>query len=45
MRDSVVGIAIELYRNDFNKYAVILGALGALLMLLGWFSTSAGSAE
>lgn len=35
---TMVGVGIELLKNDFNKYAYITFGLGVLLVLLGWFS-------
>ena len=40
----LIALGVDLYRNDFDKSAYILGALGMLFILLGWFSKE-GSAE
>jgi hypothetical protein len=40
----LIGIGIELYRNDFNKFGIIIGGLGLLFVFLGWF-TPKGEAE
>lgn len=31
-----LGIGIELYKNNFDKFAYITGLLGTLLLLFGW---------
>ncbi|NKE70628.1 hypothetical protein [Candidatus Manganitrophus noduliformans] len=38
----IIYLGIELYRNNIDKYPYILGGLGALLVLLGWFSKEGG---
>ena len=35
----MIGIGIDLYRNNFDYYYIV-GGLGALLLILGWFSKS-----
>ena len=40
----LVGIGVELYRNDLVKSSLLIGILGVLLMLFGWLSTG-GEAE
>ncbi|WP_085297051.1 hypothetical protein [Cognaticolwellia mytili] len=35
---TVIGIGVELYKNKFNTIAIVLSALGALLLLIGWFA-------
>lgn len=37
-----VALGIELYRNDLDKFAYIVGGLGALMILLGWFFLPGG---
>ena len=39
---ALIGIAIDFYRNNFDKFAYIVGLLGALLIFLGWFSKEEG---
>lgn len=39
---ALIGIGIELYRNNFDKFGVIVGGLGLLLFLLGWFAPKGG---
>ena len=41
---TLVGISVELHRNDLVKLSLIIGGLGVLLMLFGWLSTG-GEAE
>lgn len=36
---ALVSVGIELYRNNINTLAFVVGGLGALLVILGWFST------
>ena len=33
---AVVGIAIDLYKNNLEKLAYVLGGVGALLVIVGW---------
>lgn len=33
----LIGLGIELYRNSFEKFGYIVGGLGLLLLVLGWF--------
>lgn len=40
----LVGIGVEVYRNNFTKSSLLIGVLGVLLMLFGWLSTG-GEAE
>lgn len=35
---ALIGVAIELYSNDFIKESVIVFALGAILLVLGWLT-------
>lgn len=40
---ALIGIGIELYRNNFDKFSLIVGGLGVLLLFLGWFSREGGT--
>jgi hypothetical protein len=39
----LIGIGVDLYRNGIYALASILCLLGALLILVGWFSTAGGA--
>ncbi|MBI2996949.1 MAG: hypothetical protein HYY46_00610 [Deltaproteobacteria bacterium] len=39
----LIGFGIELFRSNLENVAVIPGALGTLLLLLGWFSKNKGT--
>jgi len=39
----LIGIGIELYRNNFDKSGVIVGVLGMLLVVLGWITQKGGA--
>lgn len=39
---ALIGIGIELYRNNFDKFGYIVGGFGVLLVILGWFSRKGG---
>ncbi len=39
----LIGIGIELYRNNFDKFGFIVGGLGLLLVILGWFTRKGGA--
>lgn len=40
---ALIGIGIELYRNNFDKFGYIVGGFGVLLAILGWFSRKGGA--
>lgn len=40
---ALIGIGIELYRNNFDKFGYIVGGFGVLLVILGWFSRKGGA--
>lgn len=40
---ALIGIGIELYRNNFDKFGYIVGGFGLLLVVLGWFSRKGGT--
>lgn len=37
---ALIGIGIELYKNNFDKFGFTAGGIGVLLVFLGWFSFS-----
>ncbi len=39
----LIGIGIELYRNNFDKSGYIAGGFGLLLVIFSWFSRMGGS--
>lgn len=39
----LIGIGIELYRNNLDRLGFIVGGLGLLLVFLGWFSRTGGA--
>lgn len=41
----LISLGIDFYRNNFDKYAYILGVLGTLLIFLGWSSMEGGAEE
>ena len=42
---TLVAISIEFYRNTYDKISYIVGGLGVLLILFGWFSYKEGAEE
>lgn len=34
----LIGVGIEFYRSNLDRFAFIVGLIGALLLFLGWFS-------
>lgn len=40
---ALIGIGIQLFRNNFDKFSVMVGGLGVLLLFLGWFSREGGT--
>lgn len=40
---ALIGIGIELYRNNFDKFGYIVGGFGVLLVIFGWFSRKGGA--
>lgn len=39
----MIGVGIELFRNNFDKLGYTVGGLGVLLVSLGWFSKDEGA--
>ena len=39
----LIGVGIELFKNNFDKFGLIAGGMGVLLVFLGWFSKKEGA--